>query len=168
MYSMSPAGVESGPSWYTVVSYYWLLTTAMYNMSYYNIPLLLSNYMYQHTHTHTHARTHTHTHTHAHTHTHTHTQTANRTRHSNDAIHHLCLLHRLRGSLLRWLWVTWQNMRSGRFLHRGCCAHHLLRLLFIASCCTCSFCFLCATNIYNALCLGINLGINCHRKRKKL
>ena len=103
MYSMSPAGVESGPSWYTVVSYYWLLTTAMYNMSYYNIPLLLSNYMYQHTHTHTHARTHTHTHTHthAHTHTHTHTQTANRTRHSNDAIHHLCLLHRLRGSLLR-------------------------------------------------------------------
>ena len=63
MYSMSPAGVESGPSWYTVVSYYWLLTTAMYNMSYYNIPLLLSNYMYQHTHTHTHARTHTHTHT---------------------------------------------------------------------------------------------------------
>ena len=49
MYSMSPARVESGPSWYTVVSYYWLLTTAMYNMSYYNIPLLLSNYMYQHT-----------------------------------------------------------------------------------------------------------------------
>ena len=73
MYSMSPAGVESGPSWYTVVSYYWLLTTAMYNMSYYNIPLLLSNYMYQHTHTHTHARTHTHTHTHTCTHTHTHT-----------------------------------------------------------------------------------------------
>ena len=29
MYSMSPAGVESGPSWYTVVSYCWLLT--MYN-----------------------------------------------------------------------------------------------------------------------------------------
>ena len=98
MYSMSPAGVESGPSCYTVVSYYWLLTTAMYDMSYYNIPLLLSNFTILNQFTI--FPQYPQTHTCMHTHTHTHTQTANGTRHSNDAIHHLCLLHRLRGSLL--------------------------------------------------------------------